>query len=70
MLHELCDYTEVFDVILLFCQMKRKIEAFNELEKFIYTVRHTIHDTTKLGSKISDEDRKTIDKALDKVSYS
>jgi len=50
--------------------MARKIEAFNELEQFIYTVRHTIHDTTKLGSKISDEDRKTIEKALDKVSYS
>jgi len=43
---------------------KERVEAKNTLEQYAYSVRNAINDKEKLGSKISEEDRKTLEKAI------
>jgi len=43
---------------------KERIEAKNQLENYIYQIRNAINDEEKIGSKISSEDKSTIEAAL------
>jgi len=43
---------------------KETIEAKNALEGFAYNIRNQIEDKEKLGGKISDEDKETIEEAV------
>jgi len=40
--------------------LKEKIEAKNALENYIYSIKNSVNDEAQLGSKISDEDKKTV----------
>jgi heat shock protein 5 len=46
---------------------KETIDARNALEGYAYSMRNTITDEDKLGDKIEDEDRETIDEAITEV---
>jgi len=46
---------------------KENIDARNGLEGFAYTLKNQINDEEKLGSKISEEDKKAIEEAADEV---
>ncbi|KAK7457040.1 ATPase with role in protein import into the ER [Stygiomarasmius scandens] len=43
---------------------RKRVEALNSLSSFIYGLKDQIHDQEGLGSKLSDEDKKTIAVAL------
>jgi heat shock protein 5 len=43
---------------------KERVEARNSLENYAYSVRNTINDKEKLGAKLADEDRQSIEAAL------
>jgi len=43
---------------------KERIDAKNSFESYVYSMRNTIDDNEKLGSKISDDDKETIKDAL------
>lgn len=45
--------------------LKGKVEARNELESYSYSLKNQINDKEKLGAKLSDEDKETIETALD-----
>ncbi|XP_045176863.1 endoplasmic reticulum chaperone BiP-like [Mercenaria mercenaria] len=45
--------------------LKGKVEAKNELESYAYSLKNQIGDKEKLGAKLSDEDKETIENALD-----
>jgi len=45
-------------------QQKERVEARNSLENYVYQVRNTINDNEKLGDKISDDDKATIEEAV------
>jgi heat shock protein 5 len=45
-------------------KVKERVEARNSLENYAYTVRNTLNDKEKLGAKLSEEDRQTIEAAL------
>jgi len=40
---------------------KERVEARNSLENYIYQIRNSINDNEKLGSKIGEEDKETIE---------
>lgn len=40
--------------------LKEKIEAKNALENYIYSIKNSVNDEAQLGSKITDEDKKTV----------
>jgi len=44
--------------------MKETIDARNGLEGYAYSMRNTITDTDKLGDKISESDKETIESAI------
>lgn len=46
-------------------KVKEKVEAKNELESYAYSLKNQIGDKEKLGGKLSDEDKKTIEEAVD-----
>lgn len=46
--------------------VKERVEARNELESFAYSLKNQIGDKEKLGGKLSDEDKETIETALTK----
>merc|ERR1712023_553400 len=46
---------------------KENIDARNGLEGFAYTLKNQINDEEKLGGKISEEDKKTIEEKADEV---
>jgi len=46
---------------------REKIDAKNALEGFAYNMRNQIEDKEKLGGKISDEDKETINEAVKKA---
>jgi len=51
-------------------KLKEKVEARNELESFVYSLKNQLNDKEKLGAKISEEDKKTIDDAInDKIAW-
>lgn len=41
------------------------MEARNELESYAYSLKNQINDKEKLGGKLDDSDKKTIETALD-----
>jgi len=43
---------------------KERVEARNSLENYVYQVRNTINDNEKLGDKISEDDKATIEEAV------
>ena len=43
---------------------RKKIDAKNSLENYVYTMRNTIEDKEKLADKIEDSDKETIKDAL------
>ena len=43
---------------------KAKIDARNGLEGYAYSMRNTINDSDKLGDKIDEEDKETIEEAV------
>jgi len=45
-------------------QQKETIDARNACEGYAYSMKNTINDDEKLGSKISDEDKETIEEAI------
>jgi heat shock protein 5 len=44
--------------------LKEKVEARNELESYAYSLKNQIADKEKLGGKLSDEEKETIEKAV------
>ena len=47
--------------------MRQRVEARNELEMFAYNLKDQINSKDKLGSKISKEDKKKIERAITKT---
>jgi len=45
-------------------RQKERVEARNSLENYVYQVRNTINDNEKLGDKISEDDKATIEEAV------
>lgn len=45
--------------------MKEQVEARNELESYAYSLKNQIGDKEKLGGKLDDNDKKTIETVLD-----
>lgn len=45
-------------------KLREKVEARNSLESIAYSLRNQVNDKEKLGSKLSDEDKKTIEEAV------
>jgi heat shock protein 5 len=43
---------------------KEKVESRNSLENYAYSVRNALNDKEKLGSKLSDEDKKKLEAAV------
>jgi heat shock protein 5 len=43
---------------------KERIEARNSLENYVYQIRNTINDNEKLGGKIGEEDKSTIETTI------
>eukprot|EP01119_Soliformovum_irregulare_P005192 TRINITY_DN166_c1_g2_i1.p2 TRINITY_DN166_c1_g2~~TRINITY_DN166_c1_g2_i1.p2 ORF type:complete len:267 (-),score=110.78 TRINITY_DN166_c1_g2_i1:50-730(-) len=43
---------------------KERIEAKNQLENYIYQIRNAVNDEEKIGSKISSEDKSTVEAAI------
>ncbi|XP_061434588.1 endoplasmic reticulum chaperone BiP [Lethenteron reissneri] len=51
-------------------RVKERVEARNELESYAYSLKNQIGDKEKLGGKLSDEDRETVEKAVeDKIAW-
>jgi len=48
-------------------KIKEKVEAKNELESYAYSLKNQIGDKEKLGGKLTDEDKATIEKELDEA---
>lgn len=44
--------------------LKERVEARNELESYAYSLKNQVGDQEKLGGKLSEEDKKTIEDAL------
>lgn len=44
-----------------------QVEARNELESYAYSLKNQIGDKEKLGGKLDDEDKKTIETAVDEA---
>lgn len=44
--------------------VKERVEARNELESFAYSLKNQIGDKEKLGGKLSDDDKETIEKVV------
>lgn len=51
-------------------KVKEKVEARNELESYAYSLKNQLSDKEKLGGKLSDDDKATIEKAVnEKISW-
>merc|ERR1712055_1282170 len=46
-------------------KVKEKVETRNELESYAYSLKNQIGDKEKLGGKLSDEDKTTVEKAVE-----
>ena len=49
-------------------RVKERVNAKNELESAVYSLRNQIDDTEKLGSKLSDDDKETLKSLIQKKS--
>jgi len=45
-------------------KVKERIEARNSLENYAYSIRNALNDKEKLGAKLSEDDRQTLEDAL------
>jgi heat shock protein 5 len=48
-------------------KVKEKVEARNELESYSYSLKNQINDKEKLGAKLSDEEKETMETALNEA---
>ncbi|CAJ0601347.1 unnamed protein product [Cylicocyclus nassatus] len=48
-------------------KVKEQVEARNELESYAYSLKNQIGDKEKLGGKLSDEDKTTLEMAVDET---
>jgi heat shock protein 5 len=48
--------------------VKEKIDSRNQLENYIYSMKNTVNDESKVGGKISEEDKETITTALNEAN--
>jgi len=48
-------------------EMKEKVDARNALEGYAYNMKNQINDEEKLGGKIDDDDKETIEEAVNEV---
>ncbi|XP_067941148.1 endoplasmic reticulum chaperone BiP-like [Watersipora subatra] len=48
-------------------KVKEKVEARNELESYAYSLKNQIGDKEKLGGKLSDDDKSTVEEAVEKA---
>jgi len=48
-------------------KVKERVEAKNEFESYAYSLKNQIGDKDKLGSKLSEEDKKTLEKATEEA---
>jgi heat shock protein 5 len=48
--------------------MKETIDARNALEGYAFSLKNSVNDKEKLGAKISEEDKETIEKAAKEVT--
>merc|ERR1712141_608277 len=48
-------------------KMKEKVDAKNEFESYAYSLKNQIKDKEKLGGKLSEEDKATLEKAVDEA---
>lgn len=46
-------------------KLKERVEARNELESYAYSLKNQVGDKDKLGAKLSDDEKSTIEKAVD-----
>ena len=46
-------------------KLKERIDSRNELESYAYSLKNQVGDKEKLGGKLSDEDKETIEKAVE-----
>lgn len=46
-------------------KVKEKVDARNELESYVYTLKNQLSDKEKMGGKLSDSDKEKIEAALD-----
>jgi len=44
--------------------VKEKIESRNSLENYAYSIRNALNDKEKIGAKLSEDDRETLDEAI------
>jgi len=51
-------------------KLKERVDAKNELESYAYSLKTQINDKEKLGAKIQDDDKETIEEAVNsKISW-
>ncbi|XP_003743477.1 endoplasmic reticulum chaperone BiP [Galendromus occidentalis] len=48
-------------------RVKEKVEAKNELESYAYSLKTQLGDKEKLGGKLSDDDKKSVEEAVEKA---
>merc|ERR1711970_399195 len=48
-------------------KLKEKVDARNELESYAYSLKNQLGDKEKLGGKIADDDKETLEAEIDKV---
>ena len=46
---------------------KEKIDARNQLDNFVYSVKNSIEDPEKLADKMAEDDKATVKEALEEV---
>jgi len=46
-------------------KLKERVESRNELESYAYSLKNQINDKEKLGAKLSDEEKTTMEEAID-----
>lgn len=46
-------------------QLKERVEAKNELESYVYSLKNQLSDKEKLGGKLSEDEKKTITDAVE-----
>jgi len=61
MVHEAEEYAEEDK------KVRERVEARNSLEHYTYNVRNTITDSDKLADKLDDDDKKTVQEAVDET---
>merc|ERR1719321_583721 len=45
--------------------LKERVESRNELESYLYGLKNQLNDDEKLGGKLSDDDKTTIEEAVE-----